>query len=471
MFYKKNLSLWLAIFGFLMTACSHQQIMKVSPFKSSEQKVEVFTDELKVHKEVFANGLKVLIVENHRLPIFSYYTLFDVGSRNEPQGLYGGTHLLEHMLFKGTTKYKEGVFQQLTEEKGGETNAYTMQDATVYYANLPSDSLETIIDLESDRMSNLVLNKESFEKERSVVLEERRMRYENSPPSRAYQRLLEAMFQGTPYEHSVIGSNDDLKGLKQDEVYSYFKRYYAPNNATLVIVGDVNLSKTLSLLKAKYGPIVAASDLTSFKNKANDPKKFSLKTPKGEMIRLHGPNTAGQFFFAFKGEPAGSKRSYAMDILASVLGDGEGSYLVQKYVMGSKPILSSISVANHNFKYAGMFYIHAEALEKVTVKVAREKLLKDFSTICTEAITDRSVRKVKNQYLISFYENLKTNSGVASLIGTMERIFDDYSYYKKELSMYEAVTPQDVRKVCSEVVASENWLFLSLWKFNRQENE
>ncbi len=471
MFYKKILPF--ALLGIsLLGACSSKNDLKSSLDEVvSPSKLDATSTDLVVHKEVFANGLKVLIAENHRLPIFSFYTFFDVGSRNEPQGLYGGTHLLEHMLFKGTTKYPEGMFQQMIEEKGGENNAYTMQDATVYYANLPSDFLSTIIDLESDRMSNLVINKESFEKERSVVLEERRMRYENTPPARAYQRLLEMMFEGTPYEHSVIGSNEDLKGLKQEEVYSYFKRYYAPNNATLVIVGDVDTQKTLKILKEKYGQLAAASDLDAFKKKTNDAKKFVTKNPKQEIVRLHGPNAAGQFFFAFKGEPAGSKRSYAMDILASVLGDGESSYLMQKYVLGKKPILSSISVSNHNFKYAGMFYIHAEALEQTTVKVARERLLKDFKELCAEAVTDRSVQKIKNQYLAGFYNGLKTNSGVASMLGTMERLFDDYQYYKKDLAMYEAVTPQDVRKVCREILGSDEWHFLSLWKFNRKENE
>ncbi len=471
MFYKKILSLLLC--GLLFPSYAHETIPGVRKLASSETPAakETFTMDLKVHKEIFENGLKVLIVENHRLPIFSYYTFFDVGSRNEPAGLYGGTHLLEHMLFKGTEKYKEGVFQQLTEEKGGETNAYTMQDATVYHANLPADFLPTIIDLEADRMSSLVLGQESFEKERAVVLEERRMRYENSPPSRAYQRLLEGMFEGTPYEHAVIGSNEDIKGLKKDEVYTYFKRYYSPNNAILVIVGDVDVKKTLKVLKEKYGPIQAASDLDEFKKKANDPKKFVVKGGAGKMIRLHGPNAAGQFYIAFKGEAAGNKRSYAMDILASVLGDGDSSFLTQKYVMGTKPILSSISVSNHNFKYAGMFYVSAEVLEKVTMKVAREKLLKDFKTMCNEAITDRSVQKIKNQYLVSFYEGLKTNAGVASLLGTLERLFGDYDYYKKELALYEAVTPQDVKKVCNEVMTSNDWLFVSLWKFNRKENE
>lgn len=474
MFYKKILPLVFLGLFFQLSSCAPSSMgtRKISSSEITQNiKQESSLLDLKVHKETFANGLKVLIVENHRLPIFSYYTFFDVGSKNEPTGLFGGTHLLEHMLFKGTNKFKEGVFQQLVEEKGGETNAYTMQDTTVYHANLPTDLLPTIIDLESDRMSNLVLGQESFEKERAVVLEERRMRYENAPPARAYQRLLEGMFEGTPYEHAVIGSNSDIAGLKKDEVYTYFKRYYAPNNAIVVIVGDVDVKKTIKFLKAKYESISASSDMDDFKKKANDSKKYLIKGGGGKMIRLHGPNTAGQFYIAYKGEAAGNKRSYVMDILSSVLGDGESSYLVQKYVMGPKPILSSVSVSNLNFKHAGMFYISAEVLDKVTVKVAREKMLNDFRTICTNAVSDRSVQKIKNQYLVSFYEGLKTNAGVASLLGTMERLFDNYDYYKKELELYQSVTPKEVRKVCNEILGSDDWLFVSLWKFNRKENE
>jgi len=476
MFLKKiKVSIFLGML-FYLQSCADNPISKTKrsgTFQnfqtSSVPKLEGGHFELAVKKFVLNNGLKVLIVENHRLPIFSYYTFFDVGSRNEPKGLFGGTHLLEHMLFKGTLKYKEGVFQQLIEEKGGDSNAYTTSDATVYHANLPSVFLPTIIDLESDRMSNLVLDPVSFEKEKLVVLEERRMRYENSPPARAHQRLLQEMYKGTPYEHAVIGSNSDIKNLKKDEVYDYFKRYYAPNNAILVIVGDVDALKTQKLLEEKYGKIPAAPDLNEFKKRANDPQQFVVKGGRGEMIRLHGPNMAGQFMLAYKGEAAGQKRSYAMDILASLLSDGESSFLVQKYVMGPKPILSSVSVVNDTDKYAGIFYLHAEALEKVTMKVAREKLLKDFKSLCKEAINERNVQKVKNQYFISFYENLKTNSGVATLLGTMESFFEDYNFYKKELASYEAVTEADVSRVCKDILGSDNWLFVSLWKKNSEE--
>jgi zinc protease len=218
-----------------------------------------------VHKEVLPNGLTVLLVENKKLPIFTYYTFYKVGGKFETQGITGASHFLEHMMFKGAKKYGYGVFDQLVEGNGGRNNAYTSNDLTVYYQDLPSEHVYTMIDLEADRMENLLLKPEAFESERLVVLEERKMRYENSDRGKLYLNMMQEMFVNTPYGTSVIGNIEDLKSVSRDQIYDYFKKYYAPNNAVIVIVGDINSKKVMKEIKAKFGSIAASEKLDEIK--------------------------------------------------------------------------------------------------------------------------------------------------------------------------------------------------------------
>ena len=218
---------------FFFISCS-----TITPSKKSNLSLS-----LKVHKEILPNGLRVLIMENRRLPIFSYYTYFDVGGRHERKGITGASHFLEHLMFKGAKKYGAGKFDSLIEGNGGFSNAYTSFDNTVYHENMPSKSLPIIIDMEADRMVNLLLEPKAFEKERQVVLEERKLRYDNSPMGKLFLNMMQEVFEGTPYGGSVIGNVEDIKNVSRDQIFNYFKKYYSPNNAIVVIVGDVDTKK------------------------------------------------------------------------------------------------------------------------------------------------------------------------------------------------------------------------------------
>ena len=182
---------------FLLAACSTEKVKKSSTLSDS---VQIQVEEVKLD-----NGMTALIVPNHKLPIFSLYMFYKVGGKNEVKGITGASHFLEHMMFKGAKRYGQNRIDFLIEGSGGSTNAYTTNDQTVYYENLPSSELATILDIESDRMENLLLDPDAFEKERQVVLEERKMRYENSPRGQLYLELMETLFKGTPHRNIVTG--------------------------------------------------------------------------------------------------------------------------------------------------------------------------------------------------------------------------------------------------------------------------
>ncbi len=432
---------------------------------SSSKKQSLSDDDIHIDvvKKVLPNGLTILISENHKLPIFSYYTYYKVGGKYEKPGITGASHLLEHMMFKGAKKFGAGEFDNIVEGNGGRNNAYTTNDNTVYYEDLPSQHLNKIIDLEADRMQNLLLEPVSFEKERNVVLEERKLRYENSDRGKIFLSMMKEIFKGTPYGTSVIGTVKDLKTVTRDQIFDYFKRYYAPNNATIVIVGDINAKKTIKELEQKFGDIPATKDLDKLKQAELDRLGFRFKTSFGREIKLKGQTPNPNFTLAFPARKIGTQDGFILDILASVLGGGESSYLSEKYVLTKNPTLTNIYAANYTLQNSGVFFIGGELLSGKSLKILKRNLVKDLVKSCDEAINERAVQKVKNQFFIDMLDGLDTNAGVAKFIGDRDFYFNDHEFYKRELAIYQKVSISELRSACKKYIKKDKNLFLSIW--------
>jgi zinc protease len=420
-----------------------------------------------VHEKVYENGLKVLVVENHKLPIFNFTTFYEVGGKFEQKGATGATHFLEHMMFKGAKKYGANKFDDVVEGNGGNNNAYTTNDLTVYYENLPSEHLDTIIDVEADRMNNLLLEKKSFESERLVVLEERKMRYENSDRGKIYLEMMQKMFEGTPYGTSVIGDVQDLKTVTRDKFFEYFKTFYVPNNAVVLIVGDVDKDHVFKEIEKRFGTIKKNKGLEKLKRETLANKDFSFKGKYGgREIKLKGTSSNPNFMYAFQGVKIGSKDSYALDILSTVLGGSMSSYLNEAFVLSNRPTMASIYAANYTLQESGVFFIGGQLLSGVDPHKAKESLYKEIQEVCSEKLIKRSLEKVKNQYLVSSLSGLDTNAGIAKYLGNYEVYYGDYNFYKKELEIYNNVSLEDVRSVCRKYLVKENSIFLSIWNKN-----
>ena len=377
--------------------------------------------------------------------------------------MHGGTHFLEHMMFKGAKKYKAGEFDTIIESNGGSTNAYTTFDNTVYYQSFPVSILDKIIDLEADRMENLLLDEKSFENERNVVIEERKSRYENSPSGKLFLSLTKNMFEGTPYGKSVIGSEEALRTINRIDMKKYFKTFYTPNNATLLIVGDVNTEKTLMWVKDKYGRIPISKRVDIIKKERD---KDSLYTHRGRYnreIKINASVPTPKFMLAYKGEAMGTKKGMVQDIISSLIGDGQSSYLTQKYVMSKKPKLQSVYAYNMTLSKSGVFYIGGQLLKTQNLKRFKINILKEMNSICNKAVTERGVQKIKNQYLIYYYGALQTNAGMAKMLGNSESHFGDFNYYKKELDIYNSITIEEVKRECTKLFNTKDYMFLSVW--------
>jgi len=370
-------------------------------------------------------------------------------------------------MFKGAKKYGAGDFERIIEGNGGRSNAYTTFDSTVYYENLPSLMLKKIIDVEADRMNNLLLEEKSFESERLVVLEERKMRYENSPTGKLFLKMMQTVFKGTPYGGSVIGDVKDLKSLNRVQLMKFFKTFYTPNNAIVVITGDVDAEKVYREIKKKFGKIKASDDLNNLKKELDAGGNYKLKPLKGREYHLHSSSPNPIFIAAYQGEPLGTRKAFVFDLLSSMLGLGASSYLTQKYVERKNPIFSNIYVSNYNLKNSGVFFIKGDLLKGTSLSRVRRMLKKDIKKFCKgEALNPRALQKTKNQYLISYYSDIDTNAGLASFLGLRETFFGDYRYYKKELEIYESITLKEIVDTCKKVFVSGEHALFTVWNKN-----
>lgn len=457
-------SFQLVAMALTLTVTSACSSLKSSPSKTPMQAG------FNVKKSVLKNGLTVLVAPNPKLPIVSYYTLFDVGGKDEVPGTTGATHFLEHMMFKGAKKYGPGEFDTLIERNGGMTNAYTTNDMTVYYQNIPKDFLPTMIDLEADRLQNLLLEPVSFESERQVIFEERKMRYENSPDGLLYLAMMKKMFEGTPYGQSVIGDEADLKALSRDQMMNFFKTYYVPNNAILAITGDVDPDTVIKQVREKYEDIKPSKELMDLKRTSYNPDNFKPKAKLGTEYKLYATNPTPKFIMAYPAEKIGTRKAYVMDVVANILASGGSSYLVQKYVKSDDPLLQDISIANYNLIYGGVFYFQGELSEGKKLDQVKAQLNDDLLTMCKTAINDRAIQKTKNQILAQGYNQLKTNAGVASTIVRNEKWHADYNYGLKEMEIYNSITTQEALSTCKEVLEGTPSIFLSAWnKYPKNE--
>ncbi len=431
-------------------------ISPVDKNPSLAESINLEVEELKLD-----NGMNALIVPNHKLPIFSLYYFYKVGGKNEYPGITGASHFLEHMMFKGAKKYGKNTIDFMIEGSGGSTNAYTTNDATVYYENLPAQELGMILDIEADRMENLALVPDDFEKERSVVLEERKMRYENSPKGQLYQLLMQTLFKDTPYGQPVIGEVQDIKSVTRQQIHEYFKRFYAPNNVTLVLVGDVNPKEAKRIIQDKFGRIKSSLSVAEAHQKLKD-KDFEVSFNKTQVVKQKGESPNPIFMMAFPTHKAGHPKGYALDVLSSILGSGKSSTLINEYILSHRPVATSIYAAHQQLEKSGFFFIGGELIRGIKLDDFQKDLKEKLIRYCDTEVTERNIQKIKNNYLVDLYAGLDTNAGLAQFLGERQMLFGDWRKYKDELRLYEKVSTEDVKVLCRETF-SKQAVFVSVW--------
>lgn len=389
-----------------------------------------------------SNGLRVVLVEDHTVPTVSYQSWFKVGSRDEKLGLTGLAHLFEHLMFKGTDRHGPKAFFELLESRGAEVNAFTTRDYTTYYVNTVPALLDQIIELESDRMTGLKLDDATLGSEKLVVLEERRLRIDNQPAGLMQEAIWALAFRRHAYHWPVIGIPEDVLAATPAQIRDFYRRFYHPGNATLVVVGDFKASELLSKIKKAYGEIPRGP-------KIEREKMTEFEQNEERRLNLYDRVAMEKFAHAYPIPSAHEEDAYALDILASILFAGTQSR-AHRDLVEERKIVSDIAGVAYTPDEPGLFLISASVRSGYTAVEAEEKLNLLIREVQENGVTQEEIEKAVRQLTLQAIENLKTHSGIANLIGTVVTILDKPERYAEDLEKYMRVTREDVQRVAEK---------------------
>ena len=409
------------------------------------------------HAEVFEqtlrNGLKVVVKEDHRAPVIVQQVWYRAGSMDEVTGATGVAHVLEHMMFKGTRSVPAGEFSRRIAAAGGRENAFTSHDYTAYFQQLHKSKLPLAMQLESDRMQNLLLSDAEFGKEIKVVMEERRMRTDDEPQSLLSEKLMAAAYQEHPYQHPVIGWMNDLLAMGAGDARTWYKSWYAPNNAVLVVAGDVKASEVFALAQRYYGGI-PAHKLPARKNFSEPPqlgvKRIVVKAP-AKLPRLvmayHAPVLR---------DPAQDWQPYALDMLAGVL-DGNESARLNKALVREQQLASSAGAGyDSTSRGPGMFELEGTPSEGKSVAELEAGLRAQIALLVQDGVSEDELKRVKAQVTASEVYKRDSVFYQAMQIGQLESIGLGYKAIPLMLQKLQAVTAQQVQDVAREFLKDDN---------------
>lgn len=400
-----------------------------------------------VHEATLPNGLKVRLLANHQAPVVSLYTFFNVGSRNERPGITGISHLFEHMMFNGAKKYGPKMFDKTLESNGGRSNAYTSNDMTVYYDDFSADALETVLDLESDRMRSLRISDATLTSERQVVMEERSLRVDNDIPGMMDEELGTLVYKAHPYRWPVIGWMADIEAISRQDCEEYFRTYYAPNNAVLYISGDIDPKKTLALVRRYYGDIP--------KGPKPAPVLNSEPVQKGERRAvLRHPAQSPSLMIGFRGPSAREEDTLVLDVAQYVLSKGEGSRLVKSLVYEQKAAVSVMLDWSWRID-PGTILFYLELKPGAEPQKVEALLYAELERLVRDGITDRELQKAKNNLRSDHLRELATNSGRGHALGHYEALLGDWRQGLSLPSFYASVTNEQVKAVAAKYFAPE----------------
>ncbi|KQS31246.1 pitrilysin family protein [Dyadobacter sp. Leaf189] len=395
-----------------------------------------------------ANGMKFLVLEDHSIPNANMYLFWKVGSRNEVHGITGLSHFFEHMMFNGSKNFGPKEFDRFMEANGGSNNAYTTENVTVYTDWFQKDALEPIFKLESDRIANLSIDPKMVESERGVVLSERSTGLENSNYRLIGELVQSVAFQEHPYMFPVIGFESDIKSWTQEDLENYFKTYYSPNNATVVVVGDITVEQVKKLADQYMAPIPARGlppKIRTVEPAQNGERRVTaykdIATP-NILMAYHVPETKNEDY-------------YALDLLSSLLTSGNSSRLTKSLVMDSTLATSVSSFTDQSFD-PSLFVIYAIAGGNVSAPDLEKAIDVQIEKIIKEGVTDTELQKVKNQKLMEFYRTLETINGKANSLGSYDVFFGDYKKMFEAPELYKKVGIEDIKRVAAKYFTDRN---------------
>ena len=401
------------------------------------------------NESVLTNGMKVLLIEVPKAPVATVQVWYKVGSRNEVMGRAGLSHMLEHMMFKGTARYPKGSFSRIVRKNGGIDNAFTGQDFTAYFENVAADRVGLALELEADRMQGLLLDNGEFQTEREVVKEERRLRSEDDPQGALVEALFAQAYLSHPYHWPVIGWFADLDAMALEDLQRHYDTFYSPNNATLIVIGDIKADSLLPTIKRLFEPIP----------RGPSPKQVLPPEPeqRGERRFLLKREAQVPFvMMGFRVPNYSSDDSYALDILESILSHGKSSRLYQSLVYDQKNSLAVGAEYSVLQTDPGLFYFYSLVNPGAKVEAVEEALQREIARLQNEPPSELELQRAKNQVEASRIFEQDSNFRHAMLLGQAESVGAGWRRIDQFVDRIRAITAKDIQRVAKQYLTHDN---------------
>lgn len=403
---------------------------------------------LPITKTVLKNGLTVVMKEMHHAPVISFMIWYRVGSRHERPGLTGASHWVEHMMFKGTPTYPDGALDRMVSREGGQWNAFTWLDFTAYYETMPAGRIDLALSLEADRMSNTVMSKAEVDAERMVIISERQM-YENDPQFQLSEELTAAAFRVHPYHHDVIGDLADLQTMTRTDLLAHYRRYYVPNNAIVVVVGDFATAQMSARIEALFGSIPAGDT-------AGPPDRPEPAQRGERRVVVEGPGDTGYLIAAYRAPAATHPDFFPLTLLNAAFAGGSSlGALGGGSNKSSRLYKALVDTELAASAYGGLmptvdphlYTIQAVARAGTPLSTLEDALEQELAALTTAPITQRELDKALKRAKAEFVLAGESITGQAQLIGLAEAVVDDYRWYETVLEKLSQVTLADIERV------------------------
>lgn len=401
-----------------------------------------------VESRMMDNGLKVIIWPDHDIPNIALYNWIRAGGRNGRPGVTGIAHYFEHMMFNGTKNRPQGEFDRVMQSNGGSNNAYTSNDVTVYMDWFPRAALEAVLELEADRMQNLAFDPEVVESERGVVYSERRLRVDNSNAGRLQEQVQATAFVAHPYQYPIIGWPSDIESWTLQDLQDFYTTYYAPNNATLLLVGDVSAAEGFELVEKYFATIPAQAPPAALRSV--EPEQLGER-----RLEIRLPAQTPILQMVWHSGAATDPMMPALDLLLVILARGDSSRLHRLLVEQEQAAIDVGSYVQQGFD-PGLTWLSVVLPQGGDVAYTEQLIDTALSDVINNGVTEAELRKAKNLWSASFWRSMATIDGKADSIGTYEVFHGDYRKLFEAPQQYDRVTAADIQAIASKVFRRTN---------------
>lgn len=399
--------------------------------------------QIKFEEYDLPNGLHVILHQDNSAPVVTTGVMYHVGAKDETVGRTGFAHFFEHLLFEGTPNIKRGEWFKIVSSNGGANNANTTNDRTYYYETFPSNNTQLGLWMEAERMRQAIINQVGVDTQREVVKEEKRLRMDNQPYGNLFTEIQKNLFTKHPYTWSTIGSMEDLNAAKLEEFQAFYKKYYVPNNAVLVVAGDINPAQTKKWINDYYGSIPKGTVY---------PKNYTMDAPitSSKEVTAYDKNIQlPAYVFAYRTPSNKHRDAYVLDMISNYLSDGKSSVLYKKLVDDEKKALQ-VAAFNQGMEDAGIFAFFAIPMGNTSKDVLQKDIDNEITKLQTTLLSEEDYQKLQNQFEKAFVDSNTSVEGIAHSLADNYMLRGNTDLINKKIDMYRGITRQDIQNVAKK---------------------